>query len=49
MRRWLVLAALWVAFPATVAHAQPVRDGKQLLSCPDPRSSTPTWAAIGTT
>jgi beta-xylosidase len=36
MRRWLILAALWVAFPATVAHAQPVRDGKQLLSCPDP-------------
>ena len=36
MRRWLILVALLVALPATAAEAQPVRDGKKLLSCPDP-------------
>jgi hypothetical protein len=36
MRRWLILMALLVALPATSAEAQPVRDGKKLLSCPDP-------------
>jgi beta-xylosidase len=36
MRRWLILVALLTALPAAAARAQPLRDGKKLLSCPDP-------------
>jgi beta-xylosidase len=36
MRRWLILLAVLTALPAAAARAQPLRDGKKLLSCPDP-------------